>query len=158
MCMLFPLNDTGTYFGTHFIMGGERFDTPQPEAYLFGENGDLNFLGSRPTAVSIVCHIKYDAIRSIVIVFKITIRFVRFQFPYPPPQANEPTKTLKSLINIRKESVRFVRVADPNKINNDSNVDTSHLYNIEFVFDADTKCAIQIFYFCTEEITSSGLT
>lgn len=42
----------GTYFGTHFIMGGERFDTPQPEAYLFGENGDLNFLGSRPTAVS----------------------------------------------------------------------------------------------------------
>lgn len=43
----------GTYFGTHFIMGGERFDTPQPEAYLFGENADLNFLGSRPTAV---CH------------------------------------------------------------------------------------------------------
>lgn len=33
-------------------MGGERFDTPQPEAYLFGENADLNFLGSRPTAVS----------------------------------------------------------------------------------------------------------
>lgn len=46
------LFDLGTYFGTHFIMGGERFDTPQPEAYLFGENGDLNFLGSRPTAVS----------------------------------------------------------------------------------------------------------
>lgn len=44
---------SGTYFGTHFIMGGERFDTPQPEAYLFGENGDLNFLGSRPTAVSV---------------------------------------------------------------------------------------------------------
>lgn len=35
-------------------MGGERFDTPQPEAYLFGENADLNFLGSRPTPVSIV--------------------------------------------------------------------------------------------------------
>lgn len=32
-------------------MGGERFDTPQPEAYLFGENADLNFLGSRPTVV-----------------------------------------------------------------------------------------------------------
>lgn len=32
-------------------MGGERFDTPQPEAYLFGDNSDLNFLGS-PTAVS----------------------------------------------------------------------------------------------------------
>lgn len=34
-------------------MGGEKFDTPQPESYLFGENADLNFLGSRPTAVSI---------------------------------------------------------------------------------------------------------
>lgn len=43
----------GNYFGAHFIMGGERFDTPQPEAYLFGENSDLNFLGSRPTAVII---------------------------------------------------------------------------------------------------------
>jgi len=32
-------------------MGGERFDTPQPEAYLFGENADLNFLGNRPTPV-----------------------------------------------------------------------------------------------------------
>jgi hypothetical protein len=42
---------TGNYFGTHFIMGGERFDTPQPEAYLFGENSDLNFLGTRPTPV-----------------------------------------------------------------------------------------------------------
>lgn len=45
-------NFLGNYFGSHFIMGGERFDTPQPEAYLFGENADLNFLGSRPTPVS----------------------------------------------------------------------------------------------------------
>jgi hypothetical protein len=43
---------SGNYFGSHFIMGGERFDTPQPESYLFGENSDLNFLGSRPTPVS----------------------------------------------------------------------------------------------------------
>lgn len=41
----------GNYFASHFIMGGERFDAPQPEAYLFGENADLNFLGSRPSAV-----------------------------------------------------------------------------------------------------------
>lgn len=42
-------------------MGGERFDTPQPESYLFGENSDLNFLGSRPTPVSCVnclCYVK----------------------------------------------------------------------------------------------------
>lgn len=81
------------------------------------------------------------------------------QFPYPPPQANEPTKTLKSLINIRKESVRFVKVTDAtHKNTNDTATDSSHLYNIEFVFDADAKCAIQIFYFCTEEVTAAGLT
>ena len=40
-------------------MGGERFDTPQPEAYLFGENGDLNFLGSRPTPVRIKNSLNY---------------------------------------------------------------------------------------------------
>lgn len=39
-------------------MGGERFDTPQPESYLFGENTDLNFLGSRPTPVSNVLIIR----------------------------------------------------------------------------------------------------
>ena len=33
-------------------MGGQRFDTPQPEAYLFGENSDLNYLCSRPAHVS----------------------------------------------------------------------------------------------------------
>ncbi|XP_067127347.1 probable E3 ubiquitin-protein ligase MGRN1 isoform X2 [Centruroides vittatus] len=70
---------TGNYFASHFIMGGERFETTQPEAYLFGENMDLNFLGNRPTP-----------------------------FPYPAPQPNEPTRTLRSLINIRKESLRFV--------------------------------------------------
>lgn len=33
-------------------MGGERFETAQPEMYLFGENMDVNFLGSRPAPVS----------------------------------------------------------------------------------------------------------
>ena len=32
-------------------MGGEKFDSTHPEGYLFGENSDLNFLGSRPVAV-----------------------------------------------------------------------------------------------------------
>ena len=32
-------------------MGGERFETVQPEMYLFGENQDLNYLGSRPVPV-----------------------------------------------------------------------------------------------------------
>lgn len=50
----------GCYFGNYFIMGGERFDTSQQDTYLFGENEDLNFLGSKPVPVSdcfIVCSI-----------------------------------------------------------------------------------------------------
>ena len=66
-------------------MGGEKFDSPQPESFLFGDNSDLNFLGSKPVP-----------------------------FPYPPPQANEPTKTLKSLVNIRRDSLHFTKVkSDP---------------------------------------------
>lgn len=34
-------------------MGGEKFDTPHPEGYLFGENMDLNFLGNRPVQVGL---------------------------------------------------------------------------------------------------------
>ncbi|ALC49800.1 CG9941 [Drosophila busckii] len=153
----------GNFFGSHFIMGGERFDTPQPESYLFGENADLNFLGSRPTA-----------------------------FPYPPPQANEPTKTLKSLVNIRKESVRFVRIPNDKKPT-DSDIDAlkekkkklkegnieevdgnvmcsmtggvdidavppTCCYNVEFTFDSDAKCAITVYYFCSEDVSPSGVT
>ncbi|CAG4907180.1 unnamed protein product [Colias eurytheme] len=130
---------SGNYFGSHFIMGGERFDTPQPEAYLFGENADLNFLGSRPTP-----------------------------FPYPPPQSNEPTKTLRSLVNIRKESLRFVRCPEPvGKLSDTNKIDGAikpvncntkgTYYNIEFTFDSDVRCAITVFYFCTEEVTPTGI-
>ncbi|XP_076665655.1 mahogunin ring finger 1 isoform X2 [Andrena cerasifolii] len=130
---------SGNYFGSHFIMGGERFDTSQPEAYLFGENADLNFLGSRPTP-----------------------------FPYPPPQANDPTKTLKSLVNIRRESLRLVRNVDQTsgspqchnvKHFGDGDIDKKpSRYNIEFIFDCDVRCAITIYYFCTEEVTTKGVT
>jgi len=121
---------SGNYFGSHFIMGGERFDTPQPEAYLFGENADLNFLGNRPTP-----------------------------FPYPPPQASEPTKTLKTLVNIRKESLRFVRPPDSLNKCGDSDIEAakSTHFNIEFTFDCDARCAITIYYFCTEDFTANGV-
>ncbi|XP_059610999.1 probable E3 ubiquitin-protein ligase MGRN1 isoform X2 [Phlebotomus argentipes] len=125
---------SGTYFGSHFIMGGERFDTPQPESYLFGENGDLNFLGNRPTPVASLA----------------------FQFPYPPPQANEPTKTLKCLVNIRKESIRFVK-ADPSNTKIQEVGKGGNAFNVEFTFDSDAKCAITIYYFCTEEVSAGAV-
>lgn len=101
--------------------------------------------------------------------FRFKSKFKSFQFPYPPPQSNEPTKTLKSLVNIRKESLRFVRCPEPvgklvdnNKIGDgvlkpvDGNGKGTY-YNIEFTFDCDSRCAITIYYFCTEEVTPSGV-
>ena len=49
---IFTLASTGNYFGTHFFIGGEKFETMKPDVYLFGENEDLNFLGSKPSPVS----------------------------------------------------------------------------------------------------------
>ena len=42
----------GNYFASHFMMGGEKFDTVNPECFLFGENNDLNYLCNKPTPVS----------------------------------------------------------------------------------------------------------
>lgn len=50
ICVIF-FSSEGNFFANTFIMGGERFDQAVPESYLFGENADLNFLGSKPIAV-----------------------------------------------------------------------------------------------------------
>lgn len=112
---------SGCYFGSHFTMGGQRFDTPQPEAYLFGENSDLNYLGTRPAT-----------------------------FPYPASNSSEPTKTLKSLVNIRKDSLRLVKVMRETE----DGTDSDDLYSVEFTFDSEARAAITIYFFATEEVES----
>ncbi|XP_045214260.2 probable E3 ubiquitin-protein ligase MGRN1 isoform X1 [Mercenaria mercenaria] len=120
---------SGNYFGTHFIMGGERFDMSQPESYLFGENTDLNFLGCKPVP-----------------------------FPYPPASGNEPTKTLKSLVNIRKDTLRLVRIPEVEKLQPDEKDETlNNKYNLEFTFDCDVKCSVKIMLFCSEEIANGQI-
>ena len=107
-------------------MGGEKFDSPQPESFLFGDNSDLNFLGSKPVP-----------------------------FPYPPPQANEPTKTLKSLVNIRRDSLHFTKAKlDPSIPEIEG---SPKKYNIEFTFDCDVRVSITVYYLCVEEVVAGGL-
>ncbi|NXA42977.1 RN157 ligase, partial [Eudromia elegans] len=112
----------GNYFANHFIMGGEKFDSPHPEGYLFGENGDLNFLGSRP---------------------------VPFPYAAPPPQ--EPVKTLRSLINIRKDTLRLVKCSEEVKMPGEEVSKAKVHYNVEFTFDTDARVAITIYYQASEE-------
>lgn len=117
---------SGSYFASHFIMGGEKFDSTHPEGYLFGENTDLNFLGTRPVA-----------------------------FPYAAPPPHEPVKTLRSLINIRKDTLRLVRCSEDLKLPGEEEAGKSRAcYNVEFTFDADTQVAITIYYQAMEEFHS----
>uniref|UniRef100_A0A3Q3DHR2 E3 ubiquitin-protein ligase n=1 Tax=Hippocampus comes TaxID=109280 RepID=A0A3Q3DHR2_HIPCM len=113
---------SGSYFASHFIMGGEKFDSTHPEGYLFGENTDLNFLGTRPVA-----------------------------FPYAAPPPQEPVKTLRSLINIRKDTLRLVCSEDLKLPGDDEAGKQRACYNVEFTFDADTQVAITIYYQAIEE-------
>ncbi|NXQ83141.1 RN157 ligase, partial [Nyctibius grandis] len=112
----------GSYFANHFIMGGEKFDSPHPEGYLFGENSDLNFLGNRPVV-----------------------------FPYAAPPPQEPVKTLRSLINIRKDTLRLVKCSEEVKTLGEEVSKAKVHYNVEFTFDTDARVAITIYYQASEE-------
>uniref|UniRef100_A0A673MH67 E3 ubiquitin-protein ligase n=1 Tax=Sinocyclocheilus rhinocerous TaxID=307959 RepID=A0A673MH67_9TELE len=116
---------SGNYFASHFFMGGEKFDTPHPEGFLFGENMDLNFLGNRPV-----------------------------QFPYVTPAPHEPVKTLRSLVNIRKDSLRLVRYKDDADTPTDEGSKPRALYGVEFTFDSDARVAITIYCQAFEEFSN----
>ncbi|KAK1793906.1 hypothetical protein P4O66_010815 [Electrophorus voltai] len=116
---------SGNYFTSHFFMGGEKFETPHPEGYLFGENMDLNFLGNRPV-----------------------------QFPYVTPALHEPVKTLRSLVNIRKDSLRLVRYKDDADGNMEETGNTRALYGVEFCFDTDARVAITVYCQAFEEFSN----
>uniref|UniRef100_A0A665VD37 E3 ubiquitin-protein ligase n=1 Tax=Echeneis naucrates TaxID=173247 RepID=A0A665VD37_ECHNA len=116
---------SGNYFASHFFMGGEKFDTPHPEGYLFGENMDLNFLGNRPV-----------------------------QFPYVTPAPHEPVKTLRSLVNIRKDSLRLVRYKDDSDTLVEEGGKPKVQYGVEFTFDADARVAITLYCQAFEEFSN----
>ncbi|KAF5906300.1 putative E3 ubiquitin-protein ligase MGRN1 isoform X2, partial [Clarias magur] len=116
---------SGNYFTSHFFMGGQKFDTPHPEGYLFGENMDLNFLGNRPV-----------------------------QFPYVTPAPHEPVKTLRSLVNIRKDSLRLVRYKAEDESTADEAGNSEVLYGVEFYFDTDARVAITLYCQAFEEFSN----
>ena len=42
----------GSYFSTHYYLGHRKFETGEPELFLFGETNDINFLNRKPISVS----------------------------------------------------------------------------------------------------------
>ncbi|WKX97875.1 hypothetical protein Q1695_013512 [Nippostrongylus brasiliensis] len=114
-------NASGSYFGSHFLMCGGRFDLAKPEAFLFGENSDLDLLGSRSVP-----------------------------FPYASPLGSDEVHPLHLLINIRKESVKFIKVKD-----DEASSENTNLYRLEFILDADCSCFVQI-HFSARELYQDG--
>ncbi|GIY55371.1 e3 ubiquitin ligase Rnf157 [Caerostris extrusa] len=127
----------GKYFASHFIMGGEKFQTTDPEKLSLWRKHDLQ---------------KFKRLN--------TINLCIFMFPYAAPQANEPTRTLHSLMNIRKETLRFIKTQDTGNAEKPTgeNAPLNTRYNIEFYFDTNVRCNITIYYFCNEEVTPNGVT
>ncbi|KAK2533437.1 Mgrn1 [Columba guinea] len=73
------------------------------------------------------------------------------RFPYVTPAPHEPVKTLRSLVNIRKDSLRLVRYKDDVDSPTEENGKQKVLYSLEFTFDADARVAITIYCQATEE-------
>lgn len=74
-------------------MGGERFDQAIPESYLFGENPDLNWLGSKPIAVSetipLKCHKFYNFLSPVPVSIFASKELWTDQDPQEPRQHSE---------------------------------------------------------------------
>jgi len=91
-------------------MGGERFDVAKPDTFLFGDNSDLELMGTKPV-----------------------------DYPYHVRGLSHPFKVLNSLINVRRDSVKFIKIDSEEPC-----------YRLEFIFDADTDCYVQIHFFAKE--------
>lgn len=115
----------GPFFGTHFLMGGERYEVSKPEAFLFGENSDLDFLNGKPA-----------------------------EFPYVRQPITDPVKTLNALINLRRDSVKLVRVKEEDRENMEKG---KEYFTVEFCFDCDSACYVQIHFFACEIIKNGKI-
>ncbi len=63
-----------------------------------------------------------------------------------------PSKYLQSLINIRKDTIRLVKIVNKNT-DTQSTASEPTKYNIEFRFDCDCDVRIKIYYFAHEKFT-----
>ena len=58
-----------------------------------------------------------------------------------------PSRYLQSLINIRKDTIKLVKIRDDDQVK----------YNIEFRFDSDCDVKIRIHYFAVEHFTANNV-
>ena len=92
-------------------MGHRKFETGEPELFLFGEFNDINFLNRKPVSVSEGGRGRRgregERERGREREREITNHTHTFQFPYKQPGRNQPIRCLRSYINIHRDSVKL---------------------------------------------------
>lgn len=76
----YPPPTGGDYFTSHYHLGSKKFETADPEKFLFGDISDVNYLTQSPAP-----------------------------FPYKQPPKKRPVECLNSLLFLYKETVKLVR-------------------------------------------------
>ncbi|XP_019849223.1 PREDICTED: E3 ubiquitin-protein ligase MGRN1-like [Amphimedon queenslandica] len=76
----YPPREGQQYFSNHYHLGSRKFETGDPEHFLFSDLSDVNYMTSPPGA-----------------------------FPYKQPARKKPVECLSSFLNLHKESVKLVR-------------------------------------------------
>ncbi|CAF0858506.1 unnamed protein product [Brachionus calyciflorus] len=134
------LNDfQNVHFAQNYYMAGRKFKNliDQNQTFLFGDQLDLGFvLSHKPT-----------------------------NFPYDIKPIDSPSNYIQSLVNIRKDTLKLVKLNDSAcyesapALNSELRVlspnNTNQKYSIEFVFDCDCDVEIKIHFFAMEKFTDS---
>lgn len=105
------------YFSSHYYLGHRRFETGEPELFLFGDLQDLNYLPPKPV-----------------------------KFPYKQPPKSQPLKTLRSFINIQRDSIKLVKANGSNE-----------RFRLQFTFDSDLPCQFTIFLRISDSVEVCSL-
>lgn len=136
-----------SYFSNFFIMAGERFEAPNPD-YLFGENCDLNYLScTKPLSFpykqsqSYLMAASSKKSNSRVNLRNNTSRNKTINHlksrssKVSTPKNLQPSQALKCLINIRKETLRLVKISTPHNLS--QTISMKNSYNPQSSYEAE---------------------
>ncbi|RNA08487.1 RING finger protein 157-like [Brachionus plicatilis] len=135
------LNDfQSIHFASNYFMAGRKFKNliDQNQTFLFGDQLDLGFiLANKPV-----------------------------NFPYGIKPLDTPSDYIQSLVNIRKDTLKLIKLSDSvcyesaptlnSELKINSASQNSQKYSIEFVFDCDCDVEIKIHFFATEKCLDSN--
>jgi len=122
-------------FTPNYIMGGQKFETTDPQKFLFGSISDLNYLGPYGAAGSESANLP-----------RLNLRGNNSHPGYARP--------VNVLINVRKHSVRLVRA--PSLEETKEEAEKFHWFHVEFTVDCSVPCLARIHY-CVKETPKGQL-